>query len=398
MTEKKLRISILGGGFGGFYTAKRLSELPWDSSPEIVLIDKSDRFLFSPLLYELVTGEMSPWEIAPSFTEILAHTNITFSQSLVTGIDVENSTIHLDNQPELGYDKLVIALGGSTPTNQVPGAEEYAIPFHSLQDAQRLCERLRALERSKTDNIRVAVVGGGYSGVELGCKLADRLGKKAKLRLIQRGDKILPTASEFNRNAAQQALESRQVWLDLETEVCKIDADSISLSYKGQVDTIPVDLVLWTVGTRVPELIQNLPLKKDHRGRLITTPTLQIPEQPHILALGDIAHCQDATGQEVPATAQAACQQADYCAWNIWASITKRPLLPFRYQALGEMLTLGADNAALTGLGLELDGPLGYLARRLIYLYRLPSLKHQLKVGLNWVAAPIIDSLNINPS
>jgi NADH dehydrogenase FAD-containing subunit len=78
---------------------------------------------------------------------------------------------------------------------------------------------------------------------------------------------------------------------------------------------------------------------------------------PEIFALGDLADCQDAEGQQVPNTAQAAFQQADYTAWNIWASLTGRPLLPFRYQHLGEMMTLGTDNATFTGLGIKLDGP-----------------------------------------
>ena len=78
--SEKLRICIVGGGFGGLYTALRLSELPWaeEDKPEITLIDKSDRFLFSPLLYELVTEEMQSWEIAPPFAELLSNTEVLF--------------------------------------------------------------------------------------------------------------------------------------------------------------------------------------------------------------------------------------------------------------------------------------------------------------------------------
>ncbi|HEY9706484.1 MAG TPA: NAD(P)/FAD-dependent oxidoreductase, partial [Allocoleopsis sp.] len=102
----------------------------------------------------------------------------------------------------------------------------------------------------------------------------------------------------------------------------------------------------------------------------------------------------DAEGNKVPPTAQSAFQQADYTAWNIWATITNRPLLPFKYQHLGEMMALGTDNATLTGLGIKLDGNLGYLMRRLAYLYRMPTLEHQLKVGLNWMAKPVLDLLS----
>ncbi|TAF13850.1 MAG: NAD(P)/FAD-dependent oxidoreductase, partial [Nostocales cyanobacterium] len=80
--------------------------------------------------------------------------------------------------------------------------------------------------------------------------------------------------------------------------------------------------------------------------------------------------------------------------WNIWASLTNRPLLPFRYQPLGEMMTLGVDNATLTGLGVKLDGSLAQIARRVAYLYRLPTFEHQLKVGFSWLVTPIINALS----
>jgi NADH dehydrogenase len=126
---------------------------------------------------------------------------------------------------------------------------------------------------------------------------------------------------------------------------------------------------------------------------LVITPTLQVVEHADIFALGDLAECHDATGQTVPASAQAAYQQAQYAGWNVWASLSDRPLLPFRYQNLGEMLSLGLDDATFAGLGLKLNGPLAYVARRLAYLYRMPTLEHQLRVGLNWVTRPVQDLL-----
>ncbi|MEC4986457.1 MAG: NAD(P)/FAD-dependent oxidoreductase [Oscillatoria sp. PMC 1068.18] len=396
MNAQAKRICILGGGFGGLYTALRLNELPWEAAnkPEIVLIDKSDRFLFSPLLYELVTGELQTWEIAPPFAEILAETDVCFHRAYVTGIDVEGKRVELENSPDLPFDKLVIAMGGQTPLDIVPGAVEYAIPFRSLSDAYRLDERLRELESSERDKIRVAIAGGGYSGVELACKLADRLGDRGRIRLIERAEDILSTSPEFNREAAKKALLAREVWLDTETTIESITPESLALLYKGQLDTIPVDILLWTVGTKVSDFIQALPLKHNQQGRLTVTPTLQAVDYEDIYALGDLADSQDVNGQQVPATAQSALQQSDYCAWNIWASMSGRPLLPLRYQNLGEMMALGTDNATLNGLGLKLDGNLAYLARRLVYLYRMPSWKHQLTVGLNWITQPIVELLS----
>lgn len=395
MTQSTTKICILGGGFGGLYTALRLSQLPWESTPkpEIILVDQSDRFVFSPLLYELLTRELQTWEIAPPYSELLEGTGIQFYQSTVSAIDINQQTVQLANQSELNYDRLVLALGGETILDLVPGATDNAYPFRTITDAYRLEERLRILEAKNLEKIRVAIVGGGYSGVELACKLADRIGQKGRFRLIEVGNQILRTSPEFNREAAKKALDSKGVFIDLETKVVAIEKDSISLEYKSQVDTIPVDLVIWTVGTKVSPVVKSLPLKQNQRGQITTTPQLQVLEHPEIFALGDLADCLDAEGKQVPATAQVAFQQADYTAWNIWATITNRPLLPFRYQPLGEMMALGVDNATLTGLGVQLDGSFAYLARRLAYLYRLPTLNHQLKVGFNWLFSPIIQAI-----
>jgi len=395
MTQQQPRICILGGGFGGLHTALRLSQLPFSKTekPEIVLVDRRDRFLFVPLLYELLTGELQTWEIAPPFAELLQNTGVRFCQGTVSGIDLESKRVQLHDGPEIPCDRLVLALGGETPLDMVKGAVEYAYSFRSLDDGYRLEERLRFLEASDTDKIRVAIVGAGYSGVELACKLADRLGDKGRVRLVEQGDTILRTSPDFNREAANKALEKRKVWIDLETTVEAIESDTISLLYKGQLDVLPVDIVLWTVGTQVSQPVRSLPLKQNHRGQLIVNSQMQIIDHPDIFALGDLAECHDATGQQVPGTAQTAIQQADYTAWNIWASLTGRPLLPFRYQSLGEMITLGIDEATLTGLGIQLDGQLGHIARRLAYLYRMPTFDHQLKVGFNWISKPIQELL-----
>ncbi|MEI6442198.1 MAG: NAD(P)/FAD-dependent oxidoreductase [Nostocales cyanobacterium ELA583] len=396
MTQATTKICILGGGFGGLYTALRLNQLPWESipKPEIILVDQSDRFVFSPLLYELLTRELQTWEIAPPYSELLQGTGIQFHQAAVSAIDINKQTVQLADKSELNYDRLVLALGGETPLDLVPGAATHAYPFRTITDAYKLEERLRILETTNPDKIRVAIVGAGYSGVELACKLADRIGEKGRFRLIELGDQILRTSPEFNREAAKKALDSKGVFIDLETKVAAIDQDSISLEYKNQTDTIPVDLVIWTVGTKVSPVVKSLSLKQNQQGKITTTPQLQVLERPEIFALGDLADSLDAEGKQVPATAQVAFQQADYTAWNIWATITNRPLLPFRYQPLGEMMALGIDNATLTGLGVQLDGSFAYLARRLAYLYRLPTLNHQLKVGFNWLVSPIVEAVS----
>jgi NADH dehydrogenase len=392
------RICILGGGFGGLYTALRLSQLPWTGheKPEITLVDKCDRFVFLPLLYEVVTGDLQSWEVAPYYSELLSGTGIRYVQATVESVNLAGHTVQITQNgqaEELSYDRLVLAMGGESVIGNVPGAADHALPFRTLNDAMRLSDRLKDLEASAADRIRVAIIGAGYSGVELACNLAERLGDRGRLRIVELGDRILNFSPDFNRKAAEKALTDRKVWTDLQTKTSDVTSDEITLQYADKSETLPVDLVLWTVGTRISEVIQSLPLPKNNRGQVKVQTTLQVEGYPEVYALGDVADCKDADGQTIPTTAQAAFQQADYAGWNLWASLTDRPLLTFKYQHLGEMMTLGSDDATLAGLGLQLNGVSAHLARRMIYLMRMPTFEHQVKVGLNWITKPAADFL-----
>jgi len=393
------RICILGGGFGGLYTALQLSQLPWVTTPEIILIDKGDRFLFTPLLYELITGELEPWEIAPSFIDLLAGTGVQFVQGTVIDVDTLGREVSISNAlvPSevitLNYDRLVLAIGTETPMDLVGGALEYAIPFRTLAHAQRLQLRIQQLEQKKPEKIRVCVVGAGSSGVELACKISDRLSTVGRVRLVDRNATILPNSPKSNRLAAEKALSDRGVWTDLSTNVSQISAQEISLNSGNISTTLPVDIVMWTVGSTLPKLAKNLSLPHSSlRGQILTEPTLQIKGHSEIFALGDMAECRDANGEIVPTTAQGAYQQAAYCARNIWASLNHKELVPFTYLPLGEFLSLGRDQAAMSFLGqFALQGVPANVARRLAYLLRMPTLQHQLKVGYHWLSRPVFD-------
>jgi NADH dehydrogenase len=392
------RICILGGGFGGLYTALNLARLPWAEAPEIILIDKSDRFLFTPLLYELVTDELQAWEIAPTFAEMLADTGIHFVQGHVDNINVEEREVSVAIASEVAtmkYDRLLIAIGGEVPIDLVPGASEYAIPFRTLADAERLKQRLSLLERSDREKIRVCIAGAGASGVELACKIADRLKERGRVRIVDRNSIVLPDSTAANRAIAERALLDRGVWLDLSTSVSEVAEQEVTLDHSGGSDTLPVDIVMWTVGNSFSRLIQKLPLPHSQRGQILTEPTLQVQDRPDIFAIGDLASCPDQSDRPLPATAQVAFQQAQYCAFNIWASLHDRDLLPFRYLALGEFICLGTDNAAMSAFGrFSVDGISAYALRRFAYLLRMPTLQHQLKVGFNWISKPILEAIS----
>ncbi|MFP4101141.1 NAD(P)/FAD-dependent oxidoreductase [Coleofasciculus sp.] len=399
--EPSIHICILGGGFGGLYTALYLQRFRLFKSPKykITLIDRKDHLVFTPLLYERVTKELQAWEIAPRYRNLTNHTTIDFCQGNIQAVDLEKRQVklQLETLSELGqnlrilnYDYLVLAVGAEMRLEGVPGAATYAYPFRTVTDAERLNERLTRLEQSNLPQIRVAVIGAGPSGVELACKLSDRLQERGQVRLIERGQQLLKTFTPYSQKSAYRALTARRVQMDFATSVEAIEPDQITLINQNGKTLMPVDLVLWTVGTRSIEWVRHLPCQQNPQGKILTHPTLQVMGYPEVLALGDMAEIQDYPGQ-LPKTAQVAYQQADCAAKNLYRAVRRKQLKPFRYLHLGEMLTLGKGEAVLSSFALKISGRLAGMIRQFVYLQRLPTLRHRLRVLQHWVGQWLVN-------
>ncbi len=378
------KICILGGGFGGLYTALYLNNF-WGfkhKNCEVTLIDQHDHIVFTPLLYEVITGELEPWEIFPRFDKLIKNKKLQFCQDTVQDIDFKARQVKLLERGNLAYDYLVIALGvtnGKLPT----GAEENVLTFRTLADTQLLEQKLQSLENSNKELIRVAIVGAGPSGVELAGKIADRLGKRGEIRLIERGKEILKSFTSATRKNAQRALDKRNVLISLETSVNAIEADQITLWQSNESAIIPTDFVLWTAGTQVREWVKNLDCSHNSRGQLICEPTLQLVDYPEVFVLGDVAEILYPNGKKLPATAQVAYQQASQAAKNLYGILNNKRPRPFRYLHLGEMITLGKNAAAVSSFGISLHGWLAALVRLGVYIQRLPTLSHGFQVLSN---------------
>ncbi|HEY9500043.1 MAG TPA: NAD(P)/FAD-dependent oxidoreductase, partial [Pyrinomonadaceae bacterium] len=363
------RVVVLGGGFGGLFTALELA-----GHTDVTLITEADHFLFTPMLYEYLSGEVEAWHIAPKYSE-LVDDDINVITDTVSKIDLDTQSVTLEANSTLSYDELVLAVGGVTNYVGVPGAEEFSIPFRKIEHADRIRSRMvAALDRVPPEtapqdvrrNLTFAVVGAGASGCELSTKMTDLLADAVKRRalrgeprvlVIEMGDKVVPGMGDEIREFVVDALRQSRVEVHTSTRVVNVTSDGLTFEHDGQQEHLPAAGVVWTGGVKMRPLIEHLDVEKNRRGLLSIKPTLQLVAHDNVFALGDIANFVDAT-PTLAGTAQLAYQQASLAAKNIRAFASGKPLQTQKFEELGEALSLGTERAAVLAGGKAFGGAL----------------------------------------
>ena len=297
MANKRARVVIVGGGFGGLFTALDLG-----GAGDVTLISDADHFLFTPMLYEYLSGEVEEWHIAPKYRELLGG-NINLVSDEVTNIDLNARTVTLKTRNEdLAFDVLVLAVGGVSNFAGVPGAAEHSIPFRKIVHADELRARMvDALDHIPPDlppqdtqrALTFAVVGAGASGVELSTKMADLLRDAFKRRalrgeprvlVIEMGDRVVPGMGDEIREFVNEALRESRVEVHTLTRVVRVNEKSLVLDHNGTQTEIDTAGIVWAGGVRVSPVIENLNVEKTDRRLIMVDPTLQLLSHANVFA------------------------------------------------------------------------------------------------------------------
>lgn len=375
-------ICIVGGGFGGLYTALYLERHRILKAARVTLVEPRGQFLFTPLTYELLTHELETWEVAPTYSSLIHSTSIDWQQDQATQIDLAQRQVTLGSGDVLTYDYLVIATGARSRPVDIPGVEEHTLGFRSLSEVLTLKARL-AQVLVAYPKVAVTVVGGGPSGVELAAKVADRLGRRGQITLVDSGDRILKPFAVGLQKVAIKALQRRGVQLVLGAQVTQVEAERVLGQQGSEPFELASHLTIWAVGTEPMPWLGQQPLARNQQGQCLTLPTLQLMDYPEVFMLGDgaaITPAQKKQSKSAPNTAQAAYQAAATVAHNVSALVQQRRPKPFHYVHLGDMLTLGYGVAGVWSFGIALGGQLGGLIRRVVYIHRLPTREHRWRV------------------
>jgi NADH:ubiquinone reductase (H+-translocating) len=356
---KKTRVLIVGGGFGGVYTAIEF-EKRRDPDFEVTMVSEDNFFLFTPMLHEVAASDLDLTHIVNPVRKILRHVN--FINCEVQSIDLVNRTIKIlhgfdRHNHALEFDHLVFALGSVTNFYKIPGLEERAITMRSLGDAIDLRNTLIArLEEANPDCatnnreplLTFVVAGGGFAGVETVGSIKDFIREALpfypnlepemiRVVLVHPGDFVLPELGESLGRYASRKLAERGVELRSNTKVSAVTPREVKLSDGTSITSLTL---IWTAGTSLHPLLDELDVPKEH-GRIKVNAHMEMEGFPGLWAVGDCAMIPDPGGGFCPPTAQHASREGKVLASNIIASARREPLRPFRFKTLGLLASIG---------------------------------------------------------
>ncbi len=401
----KHRVVIVGGGFAGLNAARGLARRPVD----LTLVDRRNFHLFQPLLYQVATGGLSPADLCAPLREVLKRqANATVLLSEVGGFDVEARTVELADG-RLEYDTLVVAAGVRHHYFGNPKWEAMAPGLKDVEDATEIRSRiLRAFERAElTDDpdrrrelLTFVIVGAGATGVELAGAIGELARytlrrefrrfapDSARVLLVEGTDRVLPPYVPRLSAAAQRSLERLGVEVLLDTRVEEIGEHSVTLRSGDERWLVPCATALWAAGVQASPLAALLAratgAETDRAGRILVEPDLTLPGHPEILALGDMIHLEDESGQPLPGVAPVAMQQGRFAADSIARRLAGKPGKRFRYSNRGNLAVIGRA-AAVADLGsLKFSGYFAWLLWIFIHILYLVGFANRVLVGFQW--------------
>jgi NADH dehydrogenase len=404
-SSKKTRILILGGGFAGLHAAIHLDDtLARDPDIEIMLVNRDNFSLFTPMLHEVAASDLDVTNIVNPIRKLLKR--IKFFAGEVESVDLERKVVTVSHgfdhhHHDIPYDHVVIGLGSITNFFNLPGLEQRALTMKSLGDAIHLRNRLIAhLEEADTEccaDIRrplltFVVAGGGFAGVETIAGINDFVREavgfysnlqKDMLRvvLVHPGKVILPELGEKLGRYTEKKLAERGVEILLNTRVIGVTENVVRLSTGKEIES---KALIWTAGTSPNPVLDRLPCTKE-RGRLKVDEMLRVPDWPGVWALGDCTLVTDRkTGQYHPPTAQHALREGKTLAKNLIATVSGGTLKPFSFSTIGQLAAIGRRTGVANILGINFSGFVAWWMWRTIYLSKLPRFEKKLRVALDW--------------
>lgn len=373
----------------------------------MILIERNRTHIWKPLLHEVAAGSLDANLDELGYLSHCHRWGYRYIHGSLEWIDRERRRVVIapllddDGEEVLGrhavdYDYLVVAIGSVSNDFGVPGVAEHCIPLENRAQADRFRRKLfnqclRVSRRMSTDPgrdeyVRVAIVGGGATGVELAAELYNAAAslkyyglevfdeRRLKVTLLEAGPRILPALPEKLALAALGELESLGTRVLAGKMVTEVTSDAVVTS---EGERIEADLKVWAAGVRGADILRDIGgLETTRSNQLLVRPTLQTTRDDRIFAIGDCCYFKEPDAERpIPPRAQAAHQMAATVYRNLRHLMEGGPLEEFEYRDRGSLVslsrfsTVGSLMGNLVGGSMAIEGRLA----RVVYisLYRM---------------------------
>lgn len=387
----------MGGGFGGIEAAKALRRAPVD----VTLIDRSNHFVFQPLLYQVATGALAPSDIAVPIRWVLRSVrNTTVLAGNVEGIDRDLRVVQLSDGTAIPYDYLILAAGSRHAYFGHDEWERHAPGLKTIEDALEIRNRfLLAFERAEAapteaerlEYLTIVIVGGGPTGVELAGIMVSIAREalrrdfrridpaRARIVLVEAGPRLVPTFQEHLSDRALRDLRALGVEVRLNTPVTGIGDGYVQLGEEHLVTRT----VFWAAGNRGSGLSQMFPDCVDKASHVKPGGDLSVPGHPEVFIVGDQASV-DTAGKPVPRVAQGAIQMGRTVGRNIAADIARRPRTVFQYRTHGDLAVIGRYRALAEFPWFTFSGVPAWFLWLFVHILYLAGFRNRLSVLVQW--------------
>lgn len=406
------KILIVGGGYAGFYTAKKLEKHLAKGEAEVTMVDPLPYMTYQPFLPEVAAGSIEPSHAVVSHRAHLRKTNVVTGK--VTKVDHAKkvATIEVAGLApyQFEYDQIVMTAGAVSRTFPIPGIADNAIGMKYIEEAVEVRNRLTrnfdiaanlpaGPERDRL--LTIVVVGGGFAGIETFAELRSLASALIKFyptltfddvhfHLIEAMGRIMPEVSLPTSEWVIDNLDARGAKIHLNTQLQSALNGKIELSSGESFES---DLIIWTAGVMANPVVRNTDFPLDDRGRITAKATLQIVNGEEVVAdawtAGDVSAVPDLTGKGVGGfcvpNAQHAVREAKLLAKNIVASLRGEGVKEYYHENLGAVAGLGLGVGVYQWRKLAIKGVLAWFMHRGYHGLAMPMWERKLRVFGDWV-------------
>lgn len=341
-------VLIVGGGFAGFWAAAAARRVGGPDLP-ITLVAPGPTLVMRPRLYEA-----EPETLGVELPPLLDELGVRFQQDTAVDVDAGARTVRLASGQTARYGRLVLATGSVMARPPVPGADE----VHSIDTRDEAVAFDRHLARIARDHRdggvpMLAVVGAGFTGIELALELRDRLaahgdealGQRARIVLIDRTAEVGHDLGPNPRPVIEDALRAARVELRLAVAVTSLGAGHVG--FAGG-ETLDADAVVLATGLRAAPLASRLEGDRDEVGRVVVHEFLRAPQAPGVFVTGDSAAADTGDGHRALTSCQHALQLGRVAGENAARDLAGHPLVPYEQLRYVTCLDLGRAGAVFT--------------------------------------------------